>query len=86
MVAIRSAPIPWGTKWVSQFVTGSNANGPPSDPIGTRLMHLMMERYTDFHQQALLADGKAVAFYEKCGFSRAGGTRPMWIYAGHDHD
>ena len=54
--------------------------------IGTRVMRLMMERYTDFHQQALLADGNAVAFYEKCGFTQAGGTRPMWIYAGHDHD
>jgi len=54
--------------------------------IGTRIMRLMMERYTDFHQQALLADGRAVAFYEKCGFTPAGGTRPMWIYAGHDHD
>jgi hypothetical protein len=49
-------------------------------------MRLMMGRYAGFHQQVLLADGRAAAFYEKCGFTRAGSTRPMWIYAGHDHD
>ena len=29
--------------------------------------------------------GQAIDFYRKCGFSRAGKTEPMWIYAGHDH-
>jgi hypothetical protein len=33
----------------------------------------------------LVADGRALDFYRKCGFVRAGKTEPMWIYAGHDH-
>ena len=53
--------------------------------IGTRLMHMLMSRYDGFHQHALLADGRAIQFYRKCGFERAGQTEPMWIYAGHDH-
>jgi GNAT superfamily N-acetyltransferase len=53
--------------------------------IGTRLMQLLMERYADFHQHMLTADGLAIEFYRKCGFERAGKTEPMWIYAGHDH-
>ena len=54
--------------------------------IGTRLMHMLMSRYDGFHQHALLADGRAIQFYRKWGFERAGQTEPMWIYAGHDHD
>ncbi|PSK45521.1 hypothetical protein B0E38_07345 [Streptomyces sp. 111WW2] len=38
MVAIRSAPIPCGTKPVSWLVRGSSAQAPPSLPIGTRDM------------------------------------------------
>jgi GNAT superfamily N-acetyltransferase len=53
--------------------------------IGTRLMHMLMSRSDGFHQHALLADGRAIQFYRKCGFERAGQTEPMWIYAGHDH-
>ncbi len=53
--------------------------------IGTRLMSLLARRYEGFHQQVLLADGRAVEFYAKRGFERAGRTEPMWIYAGHDH-
>ena len=53
--------------------------------IGTRLMQMLSARYEGFHQQALLADGRAIEFYRKCGFVRAGKTEPMWIYAGHDH-
>lgn len=53
--------------------------------IGTKLMRLLMERYQDFHQHVLIADDRAVGFYQKCGFQRAGRTEPMWIYAGHDH-
>ena len=53
--------------------------------IGTRLMHMLVARYDGFHQHALLADGRAIQFYRKCGFERAGQTEPMWIYAGHDH-
>jgi GNAT superfamily N-acetyltransferase len=53
--------------------------------IGTRLMQKLSARYEGFHQQTLLADGRAIDFYRKCGFERAGRTEPMWTYAGHDH-
>ncbi len=53
--------------------------------VGAQMMALMQERYKDFHQQMLTADGNAVAFYEALGFSRAGATVPMWIYAGTEH-
>lgn len=53
--------------------------------IGTELMRRLMEHYRNFHQQMLVADGRALEFYRKCGFDRAGKTEPMWIYAGHDH-
>jgi GNAT superfamily N-acetyltransferase len=53
--------------------------------IGTRLMQMLMARYEGFHQHILLADGRAIGFYRKCGFKRAGKTEPMWIYGGADH-
>jgi len=53
--------------------------------IGTELMRRLMAHYRDFHQQMLVADGRALDFYRKRGFERAGKTEPMWIYAGHDH-
>lgn len=53
--------------------------------IGTRLMEMLRARYAGFHQHMLVADGRALDFYRKCGFERAGKTEPMWIYAGHDH-
>jgi GNAT superfamily N-acetyltransferase len=53
--------------------------------IGAELMRRLMARYRGFHQHILIADRKAIEFYEKCGFTRAGKTEPMWIYAGHDH-
>jgi GNAT superfamily N-acetyltransferase len=53
--------------------------------IGTELMRRLMTRYQGFHQHMLVADGRALNFYRKCGFERAGKTEPMWIYAGHDH-
>lgn len=53
--------------------------------IGTHLMQMLMACYEGFHQHMLVADGRAVDFYRKCGFKRAGQTEPMWIYAGHDH-
>jgi ribosomal protein S18 acetylase RimI-like enzyme len=54
--------------------------------IGTKLMDMMMVRYRGFHQQALLADGRAIDFYRKLGFTRAGSTEPLWIFGGHEHD
>jgi GNAT superfamily N-acetyltransferase len=53
--------------------------------IGTQLMRRLMLRYQGFHQHMLVADGRALDFYRKCGFERAGKTEPMWIYAGHEH-
>lgn len=53
--------------------------------VGTRLMQMLMARYDGFHQHMLVADGRAIEFYRRCGFERAGKTEPMWIYAGHDH-
>ena len=53
--------------------------------IGTRLMRMLMARYKNFHQHMLVADGRAIEFYRKCGFERAGKTEPMWIYSGNDH-
>ncbi|MEO0406996.1 MAG: GNAT family N-acetyltransferase [Cyanobacteria bacterium P01_A01_bin.135] len=53
--------------------------------IGRGIMARLQVPYLGFHMQMLVADGEAIAFYEKCGFVRAGQTEPMWIYAGDDH-
>ena len=53
--------------------------------IGSAMMRKLQTRYSDFHQQMLTADGKAVGFYEQHGFRRAGKTEAMWIYAGKEH-
>ena len=53
--------------------------------IGKLIVDKMQEQYGDFHMQMLTADGKAIDFYEKMGFVRAGATEPMWIYAGDEH-
>ncbi len=53
--------------------------------IGTELMKRLMANYEGFHQHVLIADGRAIEFYAKCGFTRAGRTEPMWIYSGDDH-
>ena len=54
--------------------------------IGKMIMNKFQEKYSGFHQQILVADGKDIDFYENCGFVRAGNCLPMWIYKGHDHD
>ncbi len=54
--------------------------------IGQMIMRLMAEKYGHFHMQMLTADGKAIDFYQKCGFVNAGNTQPMWIYQGTEHD
>ena len=54
--------------------------------IGTELMKRMMARYRGFHQQALIADGRAIDFYKRLGFVRAGATEPLWIFDGREHD
>ena len=53
--------------------------------IGTELMKRLIANYEGFHQHVLIADGRAIDFYRKCGFTRAGRTEPMWIYSGDDH-
>lgn len=53
--------------------------------IGGRIMSKMQEIYGQFHMQMLTADGKAIEFYKKNGFERAGKTEPMWIYNGGEH-
>ncbi|MAK92975.1 MAG: GNAT family N-acetyltransferase [Oceanospirillaceae bacterium] len=53
--------------------------------IGRAMMDAMQSVYSGFHQQMLTADGDAVEFYRALGFSRAGQTEPMWIYAGNEH-
>ncbi len=53
--------------------------------IGQMILEKMQEKYGDFHMQMLTADGRAVDFYKKNGFTRAGNTEPMWIYGGKEH-
>ena len=53
--------------------------------IGKKIIQGLFKRYEGFHMQMLTADAEAVAFYERMGFSRAGQTVPMWIYAGDEH-
>jgi len=53
--------------------------------IGRQMMDALQQRYAVLHMQMLTADGRAISFYENLGFSRAGQTQPMWIYAGGEH-
>lgn len=53
--------------------------------VGRLLLQRFQEKYSGFHQQILVADGKAVDFYRRCGFTAAGETKPMWIYQGDDY-
>ena len=53
--------------------------------IGQQIVEKFQETYGDFHMQMLTADGKAIQFYEKMGFVRAGKTEPMWVYKGKEH-
>src|SRR6185436_1190629 len=40
--------------------------------IGTELMRRLLAKYQGFHQHMLVADGRVLDFYRKCGFERAG--------------
>ena len=53
--------------------------------IGTMIFTRIQKKYVDFHMQILVADGKAIDFYKKMGFERAGNTEPMWICQGNVH-
>ena len=54
--------------------------------IGRQIMDRLQAKYSSFHTQILVSDGKTIPFYERCGFRKAGHTQSMWIYAGGDHD
>ena len=54
--------------------------------IGRMIVDKFQKKYGKFHQQILTADGKAIDFYRKCGFEKAGSTQSMWIYQGDDHN
>jgi ribosomal protein S18 acetylase RimI-like enzyme len=53
--------------------------------IGKKMMQTMQAKYSQFHQQILVADENAMAFYRTLGFESAGRTQSMWIYAGMEH-
>lgn len=53
--------------------------------IGQMIVAKMQDKYKKFHMQMLTADGKAIDFYQKVGFERAGETESMWIYKGNEH-
>lgn len=53
--------------------------------IGKAIMVKMEECYKGFHMKMLTADQKAIPFYKKIGFEKAGGTQAMWIYQGNEH-
>lgn len=53
--------------------------------IGTKMLDALQIIYGSYHQQTLIADGKAIEFYKKNGFKKAGKTESMWIYQGNDH-
>ena len=54
--------------------------------IGRMIVDRFQKKYENFHQQMLTADGRAIDFYRKCGFKKAGSTQSMWIYQGDDHN
>lgn len=53
--------------------------------IGKKMVEMLKKRYEGFHMHMLVADIRAISFYEKCGVVRAGETEPMWIYNGNEH-
>ena len=53
--------------------------------IGHMISERFQKKYKNFHMQMLTADGKAIDFYRKVGFEKAGETMPMWIYKGNEH-
>jgi GNAT superfamily N-acetyltransferase len=52
--------------------------------IGKKIMEILKQQYEGMHMQIMVAESEAIAFYQKCGFTKAGKTEPMWIYAGGD--
>ena len=54
--------------------------------VGRKIMSAMSSIYSEYHQQILVADGRAIDFYKSVGFERAGKSQPMWIYEGDEHN
>jgi len=54
--------------------------------IGRRIVSILQAKYSNLHQQILVADEKALGFYKNCGFRKAGSCTPLWIYDGQEHD
>ncbi|MEN0048162.1 MAG: GNAT family N-acetyltransferase [Bacteroidota bacterium] len=52
--------------------------------IGRQIMNAFQQKYSNFHQQILVANESAIPFYKRCGFVRAGTTESMWKYSGED--
>lgn len=53
--------------------------------MNIKISDKLQEKYKDFHIQMLTTDGKAIDFYKKVDFEKAGETMPMWIYKGNEH-
>jgi ribosomal protein S18 acetylase RimI-like enzyme len=53
--------------------------------IGAEILRRLRNHYETLHMHILVSDGRAVKFFEECGFARAGETQAMWIYAGGEH-
>jgi GNAT superfamily N-acetyltransferase len=53
--------------------------------IGRQMFEALLNRYREFHQLMITSGGDTVTFYQSMGFTRAGSTVPMWIYAGKEH-
>jgi len=53
--------------------------------VGAGLMQRLKDKYRNFHQPIVVAERRAVKFYEKMGFVRAGKTEPISIYSSGDH-
>ena len=53
--------------------------------IGRQLMQALQQKYANFHQQMLTADGDAIEFYQGLGFEKAGKAQAMWVYGGDEH-
>jgi GNAT superfamily N-acetyltransferase len=54
--------------------------------IGTKIVRRLQERYDGLHQQTVIADGGAIDFYQKLGFTEACGCQALWVYDGEDHE
>jgi len=66
------------------FITTASVQDFQGQGIDGELMGRLIAKYEGFPSAVLPADGQALNFYKKLGFSRAGKTEPLWIFDGHD--